>query len=135
MFRSLPIASSFADNTMPSQSTLTEDEKAKVKSAIPVSPTANKIFSSAPARIYYAYPQPEEWSYAGLQGALTFVRDNTKNTSSFKLVDLTGTRGVIWEYELYEGIEYFADRAFFHSFPGDVGGYYSPARLAVDLCH
>ncbi|KAJ7590879.1 actin regulatory protein [Mycena floridula] len=104
---------------MPSQSTLSGDEKAKVKSAIPVSPASNKIFFATCARIYYAYPQPDEWSYAGLQGALAFVKDQSTNTLSFKLVDLDGTRGVIWEHELYEGFEYHADRAFFHSFAGD----------------
>lgn len=106
---------------MPSQSTLNSDEKAKVKSAIPAS--SNKVFYAALARIYYAYPQPDKWSYAGLQGALAFVKNTTKNTVSFKMVDLDGTRGVIWEHELYEGFEYHADRAFFHSFAGDVSIY------------
>ncbi|KAG1889738.1 uncharacterized protein F5891DRAFT_1282780 [Suillus fuscotomentosus] len=36
-----------------------------------------------------------------------------------RLVDLTGTRGVIWEHELDEAFEYHQDRAFFHSFAGD----------------
>jgi Wiskott-Aldrich syndrome protein len=107
---------------MPSQSTLTADEKAKVKSAIPAS--SNKIFYATLGRIYYAYPQPDQWSYTGLQGALSFVRDITKNVMSFKMVDLDGTRGVIWEYELYDGFEYHPDRAFFHSFAGDVSPYF-----------
>jgi Wiskott-Aldrich syndrome protein len=107
---------------MPSQSTLTADDKAKVKSAFP--PSSSKVFYAAIARIYYAYPQPEKWSYAGLQGALSLVKDTTKNILSFKMVDLDGTRGVIWEHELYEGLEYHPDRAFFHSFAGDVSSYY-----------
>ena len=41
---------------------------------------------------------------------------------NFQLVDLTGTRGIIWEHELYEEFEYFQDRPFFHSFAGDVSG-------------
>lgn len=105
---------------MPSQSTLSPDEKAKVKSVIPVSATANKIFAATIARVYYAHPQPDQWSYSGLQGALAFVKNNTTNALSFKLVDVSGTRGVIWEYELYEGFDYFPDRAYFHSFAGDV---------------
>lgn len=103
---------------MPAQSTLSADEKAKVKSVIPKS--TNKILFAALARIYYAYPQPNEWSYAGLQGALAFVQDNSSNVLCLRLVDLVGTRGAIWEHELYEGFEYFQDRPFFHSFAGDV---------------
>lgn len=89
---------------MPSQSTLSTEDKAKVKSAIPAS--SYKVFYAAFARVYYAYPQPDKWSYAGLQGALAFVKNTTQNTVSFKMVDLDGTRGVIWEHELYEGLEY-----------------------------
>lgn len=103
---------------MPAQSTLSTDDKNKVKAAIPNS--SNKIFTAALVRIYYAYPEPDKWSYAGLQGALALSKDNLKNTITFKLVDLNGTRGVIWEHELYDGFEYYSDRPFFHSFAGDV---------------
>lgn len=102
---------------MPAQSTLSADEKAKVKAA--VNAPANKIFTAALTRIYYAHPNPNEWSYSGMQGALAFVKDQ-QGVFNFKLVDLLGTRGIIWEHELYEGFEYFQDRPFFHSFPGDV---------------
>ena len=34
-----------------------------------------------------------------------------------------GTRGVIWEYEFYEGFDLNQDRTFFYSFPGDVRCY------------
>lgn len=104
---------------MPAQETLSPDDKSKVKSVIPKPP--NKIVTAALVRIYYAYPQPNEWSYAGLQGALAFVKDETRNIFYMRLVDLAGTRGVIWEHELYDGFEYFQDRPFFHSFAGDVG--------------
>ncbi|KAF8066732.1 hypothetical protein FPV67DRAFT_1367468, partial [Lyophyllum atratum] len=100
---------------MPAQSTLSADDKAKVKSAV----SGSKVFTAALARVYYAYPSPSKWSYAGLQGAIAFVKDTTNNTLSFKMVDLEGTRGVIWEHELYEGFEYHPDRSFFHSFAGD----------------
>lgn len=112
---------------MPATSTLTSDEKTKVKAA--VNAPANKIFTAALARIYYAYPKPDEWSYTGLQGALAFVKD-TQGVLYLKLVDLTGTRGIIWEHELYEGFEYFQDRPFFHSFAGDVSGN----SLLIILC-
>lgn len=103
---------------MPAQTTLSTDDKSKIHNAIPK--TSNKIFFGALARIYYAYPDPNEWSYAGLQGALTYVKDNTRDAQYFRLVDLVGTRGVIWEHELYNGLEYNQDRPFFHSFSGDV---------------
>jgi len=103
---------------MPSTSSLTAEEKNKVKNAIP-RPT-NKVFFAALGRIYYAYPQPEKWAYAGLQGALAFSINNKDNTYHFTMVDLDGTRGVIWDHELYEGLEFNQDRAFFLSFAGDV---------------
>ena len=103
---------------MPSQSTITADEKAKIKHAIPT--PANKIFSAALARVYYAYPQPNKWSYAGLQGALVFTLDNSNDTYHFKMVDLEGNKGVIWEHELYDDLEYEPESSFFHSFEGDV---------------
>ncbi|EMD36291.1 hypothetical protein CERSUDRAFT_25799, partial [Gelatoporia subvermispora B] len=99
------------------QGTLSADDKSRVKSAIPK--PSNKIVTAALARIYYAYPEPNEWSYAGVQGALAFVMDNSRNVFCLRMVDLVGTRGVIWEHELYENFEYFQDRPFFHSFPGD----------------
>ncbi|EIN07224.1 WH1-domain-containing protein, partial [Punctularia strigosozonata HHB-11173 SS5] len=102
---------------MPAQTTLTNDEKGKIKSAVPSS--MNKIHTAAFCRIYYAHPDPNQWSYAGLQGALVFCRDNQKNTWCLRMVDLQGTRGVIWEHELYDGFEYWQDRPFFHSFAGD----------------
>lgn len=104
---------------MPAQSTLSSDDKSKVKAAVPNN--SNKIHTAALARIYYAHPNPNEWSYAGLQGALAFIHDKSKGALYLRMVDLAGTRGVIWQHELYEGLEYFQDRPFFHSFPGDVG--------------
>ncbi|KAJ3737262.1 hypothetical protein DFJ43DRAFT_968709, partial [Lentinula guzmanii] len=106
---------------MPSQSALSTDDKAKVKSAIPVSPATNKIFCATLARVYYAYPDRNRWTYAGLQGALALIRSNVTYSLSFNLVDLSGTRGVIWSHEFYQGLEgdYNTDRPWFHSFPGD----------------
>ncbi|KAJ4476291.1 hypothetical protein C8R41DRAFT_897235 [Lentinula lateritia] len=118
---------------MPSQSILSADDKAKVKSVIPVSPATNKIYSATFARIYYAYPDPNKWAYAGLQGGcytesqltndvtIFHRRSNLTLDFSFNLVDLTGTRGIIWSHEFYQGLEaeYNTDRPWFHSFPGD----------------
>ena len=102
---------------MPSK-TLTPEEKSKITSAIPSS--FNKILAATPARIYFAYPQRDKWSYSGLQGVLTFTFDQSQDTFVLKLVDFIGTRGVIWHHELYAQFEYHKDRPFFHSFAGDV---------------
>lgn len=102
---------------MPSKS-LSPEEKAKVSSAIPKS--SNNVLHATPARIYFAHPRPDKWSYGGLQGALAFTYDKSKDTHFLKLVDFAGTRGVIWQHELYAQFEYHKDRPFFHSFAGDV---------------
>ena len=103
---------------MPSTSTLTEAEKTRIKTAVPK--PGNRILGAAFSRIYYAAPHPDQWSYTGLQGAVVFSYDEQKAAFFLKMVDLDGTRGVIWEHELYDGFEYFQDRGWFHSFEGDV---------------
>ncbi|KAI0087205.1 hypothetical protein BDY19DRAFT_856489, partial [Irpex rosettiformis] len=101
---------------MPTSSAITSEDKTKIKAAIP---NNNKILTAAIARIYYAYPDPNKWSYSGLQGALAFAKDNNRGAHVFKLVNLAGSGGIVWEHEMYEGFEYFQDRPFFYSFPGD----------------
>jgi hypothetical protein len=103
---------------MPSTSTLSAAEKDKVRSAAATG--ANKIVTAGLARIYFAHPDPHEWAYSGLQGALALVHDKARAIHFLRLVDLVGTRGIIWEHEVYDGFEYFQDRPFFHSFAGDV---------------
>lgn len=98
--------------------TLTAEQKEKIKAAI--SSSSSKILFATLARIYYAYPQPNKWTYTGFQGGLAIVQDASGKFMTFKMVDLDGKRGVIWEHELYEGFEYTQDRGTFHSFPGDV---------------
>lgn len=100
---------------MPSQSTINDDDKAKIKGVVPT-----KILAASLARIYYSYPQPNKWCYAGLQGALVFTLDKSDGAYHFKLVDLEGTRGILWDHELYENLEYNSENNFFHSFEGDV---------------
>ena len=104
------------DREMPTQSTLTKDERNKVKSTN----SPHKTLYASLGRLYYAYPNPNEWSYTGLQGAISFAHDDKQGVYYLRLVDMTGTRGVIWEHQLYEGFEYFSDRPYFHSFAGDV---------------
>ena len=105
---------------MPAVSTFSDDEKSRVKSTLPKS--SNKIHTAALARVYFAHPNPNDWSYSGLQGALAFTYDSARSSFYFKLVDLVGTRGVMWEHEFYDGFEYYQDRPYFHTFPGDVRG-------------
>jgi len=102
---------------MPTTSSLSAEEKAKVKSSVS---SSDKIFFATVARIYYAYPQRNKWSYTGIQGGLAFTHDTKHNTVHFKVVDLDGTRGVIWEHELYDNFEFYQDRPYLHSFAGDV---------------
>ena len=101
---------------MPAQSSMSPDEKKKLKAVL----SNVKIVYATVARVYYAYPDPNAWSYSGQQGGLAFVQDKTTGLFYFRLVDLAGTRGVIWEQELYEGFELCNDRPFFQSFSGDV---------------
>ena len=102
---------------MPTTSSLSAEEKTKVKSSVS---SSDKIFFATVARIYYAYPNPNKWSYTGIQGGLALIHDTKHNTFHFKVVDLDGTRGVIWEHELYTNLEFYQDRPYLHSFAGDV---------------
>jgi hypothetical protein len=109
---------------MPPQITLDAREKAKVKIAIPTSSNVNKIYHAARARIYYAHAGTKKWSYAGIQGALVFVFNTSSNALHFQMVDLDGAGGVIWDYELGDGLVLDPEKSatFFLSFEGIVGG-------------
>ncbi|KAG8898831.1 hypothetical protein FRB99_007128 [Tulasnella sp. 403] len=114
-----PLSPPPARRAMPSQSALSQVEKDKVKEAFPEG-TA-KILTATIARIYYAYPDPKKWTYIGQEGALALIADRIKGGFFFRMVDLKGTRGVTWEYEIYDEIDfaYNQDRPFFHSYEGD----------------
>lgn len=143
---------------MPSSSTITTSSKSKIKSSLPSS--TYKILTATVIRIYLSRGATDSWNYSGLEGAIAFVKDNSKNTFAFKLIDLKvrfyfymlysitrtkreslmddpsgpcpylplllflfrsqGTRGIIWEHELYNNFVLNQDRTFFHSFEGDV---------------
>ncbi|ORY35354.1 hypothetical protein BCR39DRAFT_508969 [Naematelia encephala] len=104
---------------MPSVSTLSSDDKAKVKKAIPTSSSTNKIITAAVARVYQASEGSRSWNYAGAEGALVFCADKAKGGLWFRVVDLSSYRGVIWEHELPNEIEYNQDKPFFHTWQGD----------------
>lgn len=153
---SLPIASQYILliplplTSMPSSSTITTTSKSKIKSSLPSS--TYKILTATVVRVYLS--NGRDWNYSGLEGGISFVKDNSKNTFSFKLIDLKvsqsstwlilflsfsnedhvngslffftspplpqGTRGIIWEHELYNNFVLNQDRTFFHTFEGDV---------------
>ncbi|PLW14604.1 hypothetical protein PCANC_20418 [Puccinia coronata f. sp. avenae] len=113
---------------MPSSSSFTASEKAIIKHVLPSD--HHKILAAGLCRIYYAYPDPNKWSYTGLSGALVFGRPTSGIAGSFwfKLIDLAGTRGTIWEHEVYEDgpgkpghghFGYHQERTFWHTFQGD----------------
>ncbi|KAI8371541.1 uncharacterized protein BYT42DRAFT_616628 [Radiomyces spectabilis] len=112
---------------MPSVTLPSATDKDIVRNALPTS----KILTAAVARLYVAYPQPDEWTYSNIWGAVALCRDSQKNNSFFiRIVDITYRSGVIWEQELYEGFEYVNDKPFFHTFETDE---YLAGLLFVDL--
>ncbi|GAA5984649.1 hypothetical protein JCM10908_003440 [Rhodotorula pacifica] len=118
---------------MPSTSSLTSHEKSLVKK---YAPTAHhdKIHAAAIARIYYAYPDPAKWSYSGIAGAVTFGWG--ANGGWIKVIDLAGTRGVIWQHHIVHDMPYYQDRTFFHTFPSDdcmIGIAFSSESEAAEL--
>ncbi|UOH82709.1 hypothetical protein LQV05_005418 [Cryptococcus neoformans] len=98
---------------------LSVDDKAKVKKAIPTSGSTNKIITATVARIYQAKPGATSWSYSGVEGALVFCVDKAKGGLWFRVVTLSSGRGVIWEHELPVEIEYNQEKPFFHTWQGD----------------
>ncbi|KAI6026598.1 hypothetical protein BKA83DRAFT_4050113 [Pisolithus microcarpus] len=119
---------------MAPKSALFEGEKTTVKSAI--SSEGSKILFATPARIYFAHPRKDKWTYGGLQGALALVEDLSKSAHFVKLVDIFGGGGVIWSHEIYEGFELNQDKSFFYSFAGDscmIGLVFSDEKDAKTL--
>lgn len=100
---------------------MTPEEKAKIKAAFA---GEYKILTAALCRIYYAHPDPQQWTFSGLQGGLALVADrmDAKAPRWLKVVDLAGTRGVVWKYELYDGFKLTSDLPFFQSFDACVSG-------------
>ncbi|KAI5478643.1 actin regulatory protein [Pseudohyphozyma bogoriensis] len=119
---------------MPSTSSLTSSEKALIKKHAPVSSASDKILTAAIGRVYYAFPDPAKWSFSGISGAVVFGWGS--NGGWLKVVDLAGTRGVIWSHEVTEEMGYFQDRTFFHTFQSDecmIGLVFSSESEASEL--
>ncbi|KAJ9123171.1 hypothetical protein QFC22_001364 [Naganishia vaughanmartiniae] len=96
--------------------TLSADDKSRVKKVLS---SSNKILTATVARVYEARQGETQWRYTGTQGCLAFCSDKNVGGLWFRVVDLTGSRGVIWEHELPLEINYVQEQAFFHTFGGD----------------
>lgn len=68
-------------------SILNDTDKETVKRMVPK--PANKILAVAVARLYVAYPDPQRWTYTGLQGAVVLANDLVGRTFWLKLVDVS----------------------------------------------
>jgi hypothetical protein len=68
-------------------SILSDEDKLTVKRTVPKS--ANKIHTVAVAKLYIAYPNRQQWTYTGLQGAAVLANDLVGNTFWIKLVDIS----------------------------------------------
>ncbi|KAK2779094.1 hypothetical protein FQN52_002635 [Onygenales sp. PD_12] len=96
-------------------SILSDADKETVRRTVPK--PANKILAVAVARLYVAYPNPQRWTYTGLQGAAVLANDLVGHTFWIKLVDVSpSSRGVVWDQEIYDSFAYNQDRTFFHTF-------------------
>ena len=78
---------------------LNSADKDQIKRALPKS--SNKIIDVAIARLYIAYPNPNEWQYTGLSGAVVFFYDIFWHKFLLNFVDIKGQRGVLWFEEKY----------------------------------
>jgi neural Wiskott-Aldrich syndrome protein len=68
-------------------SILSDTDKEVVKRTVPK--PSNKILAVAVARLYVAYPNPQQWTYTGLQGAAVLANDLVGHTFWIKLVDVS----------------------------------------------
>ena len=68
-------------------SLLTASDEETVRRTVPSS--ANKIQAVGVARLYVAYPDPQLWTYTGLQGAAVLTNDLVGNTFWIKMVDIS----------------------------------------------
>ncbi|KAG0059011.1 hypothetical protein BGZ89_000793 [Linnemannia elongata] len=100
---------------MPSITLNNPEDKATVKRFL--SSPNTRIITATVARLYIAYPDPSQWTYAGILGAVALIQ--TSNTFFLRIVDLLYGQGIVWEQELYQGFDYHQDMPFFHTFQAD----------------
>jgi len=63
------------------------EDRQTVKRTVPK--TSNKILAVAVAKLYVAHPNPQRWTFTGLQGAIVLANDLVGNTFWLKLVDIS----------------------------------------------
>lgn len=68
-------------------SILSEADNETVKRNVPK--PSNKILAVAVARLYVAYPDPQRWTYTGVQGAAVLCNDLVGRTFWLKMVDVS----------------------------------------------
>lgn len=68
-------------------SILSDSDKEIIKRQVPK--PANKILAAAAARLYVAYPDPQRWTYTGVQGAVVLCNDLVGRTFWLKIVDVS----------------------------------------------
>jgi neural Wiskott-Aldrich syndrome protein len=51
--------------------------------------TTTNILAGSVARLYVAYPDPHQWTYTGLHGAMILADDTVGHTLWLKLVDIS----------------------------------------------
>ncbi|KAF9941465.1 hypothetical protein BGZ67_005047 [Mortierella alpina] len=100
---------------MPSITLNNPEDKAIVKRFL--SSPNTRIITATVARLYIAYPDPSQWTYSGILGAVTLIQ--TSQAFYLRIVDLLYGRGIVWEQELYSGFVYCQDESFFHTFQTD----------------
>lgn len=74
-------------------SILSDADQETVKRNVPK--PSNKILALAVARLYVAYPDPQRWTYTGVQGAAVLCNDLVGRTFWLKMVDVSVGRGSI----------------------------------------
>lgn len=69
-------------------SIINNDDKTKVKNQVKLTSYGqnSKILMATIARVFYAFPDPNQWKWTGLAGALAIVKGD--KSVWFKLVDL-----------------------------------------------
>jgi hypothetical protein len=64
---------------------VTPDLKQQIRESLG---STSSIITDTVAQLYIASPNPEEWSYTNIMGALCFIKDRSLNTSVFKIFHL-----------------------------------------------
>ncbi|KAH8915268.1 hypothetical protein BT69DRAFT_1230418 [Atractiella rhizophila] len=124
---------------MPSTSSFSSAEKSLIKKQAPTA-RGDKVLTAGIARIYYCARGESSWSYTGLEGAIVFGKGETDDGETrfwFRLIDFSGKKGgVIWEHELYRGLEYRDRGEGLHEWEADdgiVGFLFSEDGEAVEF--